>query len=178
MKLIRCGLVIGIFTILTIPVFGFTISGGLNYTPYYEWGKNYYVRMPITERLSIMPLFVESEVHKDAYDYYAYSGYALTIDYEIPFDYLNPKILSKIDYMFYSNVSLGYGLIRIHALETPLGGNNLDYQRFFNAIYFTERNGMDINSVFAIENVNYIGIYRDGGFNFIISPSVNFSISF
>ncbi|NIA22581.1 MAG: hypothetical protein GWP03_00170 [Proteobacteria bacterium] len=178
MKSFKSGLTIVIFMFLTIPLFGFTVSSGLDYTPNYKWGKNYYIKLPITDRLSIMPLFVESEVHKDAYDYYAYSGYALTIDYEIPLDYLSPKILSKIDYMFYSNISLGYGLVRIYALETPPHGDSLNYQRFFNAVYLSERNGIDINSVFAIENVNYISIYRDGGVNFVISPSLNFSVSF
>ena len=166
------------FIAVSFPLFGFTVSGGGDFTPHYGFGKNYYIKLPIADRLSIMPIFVESEEHKNMYDYYAYSGYALTVDYEIPFDYLSPKILSRIDYMFYSNVSVGYGIIRLYALETPPQEDSLKYQRFFNSFYFVERNGIDINSVFAIENVNYLSMYKNQGLNFIISPSLNFSVSF
>ncbi len=178
MKAIKFVSVFILLLVIALPLFSLTISSGLNYTPYYDWGMNYYIKMPLTDRISIMPLFVKSEVHKTSYDYYAYSGYALTIDYEIPLDFLGTNILSKIDYMFYSNVSLGYGIIRLYSLETPTQGDSLNYQRFFNSIYFVERNGIDINSVFAIENVNYISLYKDIGIGFLVSPSLNFSVSF
>ncbi len=164
--------------LIPLSLSAFTLSGGLNYTPFYSFGNNFYMEIPIANRIGIIPAFVKSEIHKTSTEYYAYSGYSIGIDYDIPLDYLHKSILSKIDYMFFSYISLGIGMIRLYCQNEYSDSTHYEYQRFFNSLYIIQRNGIDLNSVISIENVNYITVFKDVDFNIIYSPSINISITF
>lgn len=166
--------------LLLIPLClsSYTLSGGLNYTSYYGFGSNFYMEIPIANRIGIIPAFVKSEIHKTSTEYYAYSGYSIGIDYDIPLDYLHKSILSKIDYMFFSYISLGVGVVRFHCQNEYSDSTHYEYQRFFNSLYIIQRNGIDLNSVISIENVNYISVFKDITYSIVFSPSINLSITF